>query len=243
MSPRISARREYQGEFFEAVWQSIIPPEQSDRLRRKLGSRTPKDRRAPKRYLLTGGLLRCGRCDSPMIARPDVKSRRRYVCDSGPGHSGCGRMSAVAEPLEEFIAEAVLYRLDTPELAAALTDARAQQDELAGLHQQIADDEAMLKDLAADHGNRLIRRSEWMAAREPIDARIDQAQRRLSRLSPTTPIDGYVGQPDLLRAAWTGLTLSRQKAIVRVLVERVIAHPATPGRKFDPERFEPIWRI
>jgi len=243
MSPRISGRREYHGEFFTAVWPPIIAPVQSDRLRRKLGSRTPKGRRAPKRYLLTGGLLRCGRCDSPMIARPDVKSRRRYVCDSGPGHSGCGRMSALAEPLEAFIAEAVLYRLDTPELAAALTDARSQQAELAGLHDQIAEDQAMLDELATDYANRRIGRSEWMAAREPIQARIDQARRRLSRLSPTTPIDGYVGQADLLRAAWTGLKLPRQKAIVRVLVERVIAHPATPGRKFDPERFEPIWRL
>ncbi|MBU1227207.1 MAG: recombinase family protein [Actinobacteria bacterium] len=243
MSTRISGRREYQGEFFDAVWPPIIPPEQSDRLRRKLGSRTPKDRRAPKRYLLTGGLLRCGRCDAPMIARPDVNSRRRYVCDSGPGHAGCGRMSALAEPLEQFIAEAVLYRLDTPELAAALVDSRAQQAELAGLHDQIADDQGMLDGLAADYANRQIGRSEWMTAREPIHARIDQARRRLSRLSPTTPIDGYVGQADLLRAAWTGLTLSRQKAIVRVLVERLIAHPAKPGGKFDPDRFEPIWRI
>ncbi|MBU1494937.1 MAG: hypothetical protein KJ956_13345 [Actinobacteria bacterium] len=101
----------------------------------------------------------------------------------------------------------------------------------------------MLDGLAADYANRQIGRSEWMTAREPIHARIDQARRRLSRLSPTTPIDGYVGQADLLRAAWTGLTLSRQKAIVRVLVERLIAHPAKPGGKFDPDRFEPIWRI
>jgi DNA invertase Pin-like site-specific DNA recombinase len=243
MAPRVSGRREYRGEFFEAVWPPIITPEQSDRLRRTLGSRTTKDRRAPKRYLLTGGLLRCGRCDAPMIARPDAQRRRRYVCDGGPGHSGCGRLSALAEPLEELIAEAVLYRLDTPELAAALTDTRAQQAELAGLHDQIAADQAMLDELAADYANRQIGRSEWMAAREPIQARIDQARRRLSRLSPTTPIDGYVGQADLLRAAWTGLTLSRQKAIVRVLIERVIAHPAKPGAKFDPDRFEPIWRL
>jgi DNA invertase Pin-like site-specific DNA recombinase len=225
MSPRVSGRREYQGEFFTAVWPPIITPEQSDRLRRKLGSRTPKDRRAPRRYLLTGGLLRCGRCDAPMIARPDAQRRRRYVCDGGPGHAGCGRLSALAEPLEELITKAVLYRLDTPELAAALTDARAQQTELAGLHDQIADDQAMLEELAADYANRQISRSEWMAAREPIQGRIDQARRRLSRLSPTTPIDGYVGHSDLLRAAWSGLPLSRQKAIVRVLIERVIAHP------------------
>lgn len=95
----------------------------------------------------------------------------------------------------------------------------------------------------ADYANRRIGRSEWMAAREPIRDRIDQARRRLSRLSPTTPSDGYVGQSELLRAAWTGLTPARQKAIVRGLIERVIAPPAKPGAKFEPDRCEPIWRL
>ena len=243
MSPRISGRREYRGEFFPAVWPPIITSEQSDRLRRRLGSRGLSDRRAPRRYLLTGGLLRCGRCGAAMVARPDAQRRRRYVCAKGPGHAGCGRLSALAEPLEELITEAVLYRLDTPELAAALSDARAQQAELAGLHDQIADDQAMLDELATDYAERRIGRSEWMAAREPIQTRIDTARRRLSRLSPTTPIDGYVGNADALRAAWTGLPLSRQQAIVRVVVEHVTAHPAKRGHGFDPNRFEPTWRI
>jgi multidrug resistance efflux pump len=145
--------------------------------------------------------------------------------------------------LEELITEAVLYRLDTPELAAALADVRAQQAELAGLHDQIASDQAMLDELAADYAERRIGRSEWMAAREPIQTRIDQARRRLSRLSPTTPIDGYVGQADMLRAAWAGLPLSRQQAIVRVVIDHVTAHPARRGHEFDPDRFEPTWRL
>jgi len=243
MSARISGRREHSGEFFDAVWDGIIPPEESDRLRRLLGSRTQTSRREPRTYLLTGGLLRCGRCEAPMVAQPNAKGDRRYVCAKGPGRSGCGRMSAVAAPLDELVAEAVLLRLDTPELAAALTDARAEQSELGELHDQIADDQAMLVDLADDHGNRRITRTEWMAARAPVEDRIHAARRRLSRLSPTTPIDEYVGHTELLRAAWVGLPVSRQQAIVRVLVDHVVAHPATPGRRFDPGRFEPIWRL
>jgi site-specific DNA recombinase len=243
MSPRISGRREYAGEFHPAVWPPIISPEDSDRLRHLLGSRTRSQGRPPRRYLLTGGLLRCGRCGAPMVARPTADGTRRYVCAKGPGQGGCGRMSATAEPLEQLVTDAVLHRLDTPELAAALLDARRQQQETSELHTQLEADQTLLAQIAADYANRVIGRREWLAAREPLQARIDAAQRRLSRLSPTTAIDDYVGRSQLLRAAWDGLGLSRQQAVVRVALDHVIAHPATPGRRFDPQRFQPIWNL
>jgi len=242
MSARISGRRDHRGEMSDAVWEGIITPDESDRLRRLLGARTQSTPRTPRKYLLTGGLLRCGLCDTPMISRP-AKGQRRYVCDSGPGQGGCGRMSAVADPLEAFIVEAVLYRLDTPESAAALTDTRAQQTEWAGLQDLAAAEQERLDQLAADFGSEMIGRSEWLAAREPIQRRADEARRRLSRISPTTAVDEYAGNAELLRSAWVDLPISRQQAIVRVVVDHVTAHPAKPGRGFDPERFEPTWRL
>lgn len=242
MSPRISGRRERGGEFYDAVWDGIISPQDSDRLRRKLAARNRSTGRPPRRYLLTGGLLRCGRCGTAMKARPNTRGRR-YVCPGDPGLGGCGRMSATAEPLEQFIVEAVLYRLDSPELAAALKDTRAQQSELAELHDQVASDQVMLDELAADYANKTIGRSEWMSAREPIQQRIDQGRRRLARISPTTAIDDYADNTDLLRSAWADLPLSRQQAIVKVLVDHVIVNPAVPGRGFDPQRFDPVWRL
>jgi DNA invertase Pin-like site-specific DNA recombinase len=242
MSARISGRRERAGEFYEAVWDGIITPEQSDRLRRKLSARNRSTGRPPRRYLLTGGLLRCGRCGTAMKARPSTRGRR-YVCPGDPGLGGCGRRSATAEPLEQFVVEAVLYRLDSPELAAALKDSRAQQAEVGELHDQVAADQGMLDDLAADYANKVISRSEWMAARDPIKHRIDQGRRRLDRISPTSAIDDYAGNTDLLRSAWSDLPLSRQQAIVKVLVDHLVVNPAVPGRGFDPQRFDPLWRL
>ena len=243
MSARISGRREYGGEMFPAVWPPIITPEQSDRLRRLLGSRTLSSGRAPRRYLLTGGLLRCGRCGAPLVARPTAQQVRRYVCAKGPGLGGCGRIAANAEPIEHLVAEAVLLRLDTPEMAAALADSHAQQAELAELHDRVAADQAMLEELATDYADHRITRPEWLKARDPIQARIDQNRRRLSRLSPTTAVDDYAGRSDLLRSAWAGLPLSRQQAVIRVILDHVVVHPAKPGRGFNPDRFTPVWRL
>jgi len=244
MSARISGRREHGGEFFPAVWPPLVTPEQSDRLRRLLGSRTLSSGGAPRRYLLTGGLLRCGRCGAPMVARPTAQRVRRYVCAKGPGMGGCGRIAANAEPIEDLVAKAVLLRLDTPEMAAALADSHAQQAELAQLHDRVAQDQAKLEELATDYyTEHRITRQVWLKVHDDIQTRIDQNRRRLSRLSPTTAIDDYAGHADLLRSAWAGLPLSRQQAVIRVILDHVDPHPAKPGRGFDPDRFTPVWRL
>ena len=73
----------------------------------------------------------------------------------------------------------------------------------------------------------------------PVQARIDAAKRRLSRISPTHRIEDYAGQSGLLRDAWADLPLTRQSAIVRTVLDHVVVNPAITGRNtFDPTRFD-----
>jgi site-specific DNA recombinase len=246
-SARISGRREHHGEVVApAVWPAIISAADSDRLR-GLRGRTAgpaPSGRVPRRYLLTGGLLRCGRCGTPMVSRPRSDGTRRYVCARGPGFGGCGRMATVAEPVEALVAEAVLQRLDTPELAAALADVRQADAEADRIHADLSADEALLDEAAGDYAARTLSHREWMAARQPIQARIDAARRRLSRISPTHRIDEYAGRSGLLREAWATLPLTRQHAIIRLILDHVVVHPAVKGRNtFDLTRFHPVWRL
>jgi hypothetical protein len=246
-SARISGRREHHGKVVaDAVWPAIISAADSDRLRVRLGraaAAAPAGRTA-RRYLLTGGLLRCGRCGTPMVSRPRSDGTRRYVCARGPGFGGCGRMATVAHPVEALVAEAVLQRLDTPELAAALADARQADAEAEALHDQVAADEAMLDQLAQDYGAREIDHRRWVAARQPIQARIDSARRRLSRISPTHALGSYAGHSGLLRDAWADLPLTRQQAIIRLILDHLVVSPALKGRNtFDLSRFRPVWRL
>jgi hypothetical protein len=45
-----------------------------------------------------------------LVARPRSDKRRCYVCARGPGFFGCGEIRALAEPLEQLVIDAVLYR-------------------------------------------------------------------------------------------------------------------------------------
>jgi DNA invertase Pin-like site-specific DNA recombinase len=246
-SARISGRREHRGEITaRAEWPGIITPAQSDRLRARLSRAAGPGPtgRSPRRYLLTGGLLRCGRCDTPMVSRPRVDGTRRYVCASGPGFGGCGKMAINSDPVEGFVVETVLYRLDTPQLAAALTKARQANTEHDQLAVSIAEDAAMLEQLARDYADKAISHQEWAAARQPIQTRIDQARRRLSRISRTHRIDDYAGNSQALADAWADLDLPRRQAIIATVVDHLVVNPAVQGRnRFDPSRLDVSWRL
>lgn len=243
MSGRISGQREHRGAIVaEAEWPGIIAPQQTAQLRRMLSDASRRTNQAVRRYPLVR-LLRCGLCGATLVSRPKKGGARRYICATGPGYVGCGHICVLAEPLEAFVVQALLDRLDSPELAAALSGADSDPDAVR-LRAEIADSQAQLETLAAMYGDRAIGLQEWAAARTPIDARIKDAERQLGRPSGSASLDGFVGNAAGLRDRWEGLPLHRQHAIVAAVLEHLVVGPGRRGfNGFDPSRFRPIWRV
>ena len=80
-------------------------------------------------------------------------AQRRYVCAKGPGFGGCGKTYINAEPVERFVVEAVLHRLDSPELAAGYRAASADDAGGAALVAgEIEAAQAQLDELADAYG-------------------------------------------------------------------------------------------
>src|SRR5690606_26549936 len=96
-------------------------------------------------------------------------------------------------PVEELIAAAVLHRLDTPQFAEALAGRSAADAEHASLVSELQADRTQREELARMWSAREITSEEWRAAREPIDKRIRESERRLERLAPTPALAGWVG--------------------------------------------------
>jgi site-specific DNA recombinase len=240
-SGRIAGLRQHRGEIVgPAVWEPIITEDQRSKILARAAEQSVTGRRTPRRYLLTG-LLRCGRCGNRLFSSARATTRR-YVCSSGPDHGGCGRLTITAGPLEELITQAVLYRLDTPELADGLAGRAGQDEEAAALSHALADDHAQLDELAGLYAAKQIAAREWLAARTPIEDRITDAQRRLARLTNTDAINGFIGNGAKLRAQWAELNLTRQHAVVRAVLDHAVIEPAKSSA-FDPARVEPIWRL
>jgi site-specific DNA recombinase len=162
----------------------------------------------------------------------------------GAGFSGCGRLSVRAEPLEQFVVEAVLYRLDSPELAAALAGEPGDPD-AERWQAEIDQSREELEQLAAMHGEREISLSEWRAARTPIERRVTEAKKELGRLNRTSALAGHVGNAGELRSLWESLPLTRQHAIVAAVLDHLVVAPSARRgfNGFDPGRFSPVWKL
>ena len=243
VSPRVAGLRSHNGEVVgPAVWPAIITPEQHRQLVAIFARKTPTSKRTPRRYLLSG-MLRCGKCGNKLFSsvRGDT---RRYVCVSGPDHGGCGRLTIVAAPVEEWLAEAVLMRIDSPAMNDALAGRAAADERHMALLAGLQDDQAQMRELADLWAHKTISSPEWKAAREPIEARIYSTNRQLDQLPGNTALEGIVGHGQQLRDSWEHLTLTRQAAIINAVLDfATISAGVNGSRAVDPNRITATWRL
>lgn len=246
-SPRIAGLRAYKGEVVgDAAWEPIIAAAQRDQVLAALSARSWNRKRSPRKYLLSG-LCRCGRCQARMFSAARLEAgahKRRYVCSSSPDHGGCGRMTVVADPLEQLIADAVLTRLDSKALADAVAGKAAANPDTAALSAQVGAAQARLDELTGLYSSGAISAREWIMARDPLTDTIAKLRRDIAHATDTGPLAELVGQGNALRGQWDSLSLDRQHAIVRTVIDHVTINPGTPGaRGLDIGRVEPHWRI
>lgn len=240
-SGRMSGQREHHGEIVAtACWPAILEPAQTAQIRAILADPSRRAVRTPRSYLLKG-LLRCGWCEALLVGRPREDGSRRYVCATGPGFVGCGRCYVLAEPLEEFVTEAVLWRLDTPELANTL---RGTRDTSGDEWQQRADElVGRLDELAVAYAENVISMREWLTAREPLQRQLDDVRRRIARSSSVVALSEYTGRAGALRERWPSLDIGQQHAIIAAILVHVLVGPGRRGyNRFDAARFQLIWR-
>ena len=242
MSGRIAGWREHHGVLTApADLAAIVDRETLDRLRRLLADPSRNNRLGSmaRRYLLSGGLLRCGACGRPLRAHPRVDHTGRYVCPSGPMYGGCGGIAIVAAALEAMIVERVLDVLDSPvvedqarRLAEGTTD---------GLVETLQADRQSAEQLARDHYvDRLIGRDEYLAARGALEERIEHARRRLAESSGDRVLESVRG---IAAERWPEIGFDQRRAILAALIESVTIGRGRRGlNRFDAGRVAIRWR-
>lgn len=241
-SARISGQREHNGEIVaKAKWPAIITPAETLKVRALLDDPARRTNRTARRYLLAG-LLRCHACGAVLLSHPRGQVRR-YVCKGGAEMRGCGKITVTAVPVERLLTDAVLHRLASPQMTAALSGHADDDDRAQGLREAITADRDQLAELAGLYADRAVTAAEWKTARDKVETRITQAERQLGRLTSTTVLDGYLGNSGQLQE-WATLNLTRHAAIIKAVLDHAIIDKATvAGGGFDPDRVRPVWRL
>jgi site-specific DNA recombinase len=241
--PRLAGHRTlHERVVARAVWDAMLSEQDSQRLRAILTDPARTLTRTARRYLLSS-LLTCRLCGAKLVSRP---SRRRpaYVCATGPGFFGCGKISILAGTLESFITEAVLFRLDSPELTRALAHQPDANREAAELEVAIATDQAKLEELAGFWADGKIESAEYFVARKRITDRLNGLRARFARVDRNSSVRKLAGDAERLRAQWSDLNLHQRRAAITAILDHVIVGSGVRGwNRFDPSRLEPIWRV
>lgn len=242
-SARISGQREHKGEIVaDAEWEALIGREDGEQIRAKLADPNRRTNKSARRYLLVR-LLKCWNCGEYLVARPRGDRTRRYGCAKGPGFSGCGKTFINAEPLEQFVAEACLARLNSRELADAAR-ALADQPEAERWQQEADAAQAKLNELSLAWTADEITRDEWRIARSALEDRLTAARKQLGKITHTTVLDGLLGEAETVRASWDSLDLTRQHAILDAILDHVVVGPARRGYNapLDESRLRAVFR-
>jgi site-specific DNA recombinase len=230
VSPRNAGLREHHGKIIgPAVWPAILDTETHAALCALLLDPARRLTGNPTRYLLTGGMARCGLCGAALVARPRTDGARCYVCATGIGFKGCGKIRRLAEPVDtEVIAR----------LRATIDQTPPEQEETrpAAVIAELNAADAALTDLARDHYVlKLIGRTEYFAAREPLAARV--ADLRAATVGGGRPL------PPPVLDNWDAMSWGAARAALLHYIDKVTIHPARRGlNRFDPTRIVVTWR-
>ncbi len=231
--PSLAGLRVHRGELVgEGEWEPIITRAEHE----ALNGRKKAPVVARRRYLLTGGLVRCV-CGAPM-AGTLIKGVGRYRCLKYPPHNGCGRVSILAEPTEDAVRELVLTALEQPEMRAAVSRQAGNEDAERLALKELGELETRLTELGAEYAKGKVPLTVMTAASQEIEREAEALRRQLNRLGERTALAGVRD----VRAEWDQRDLTWRNRLTRAVLQHVeVAATNVRGGPYSSDRLTPVW--
>ncbi|MCX4698995.1 recombinase family protein [Streptomyces sp. NBC_01373] len=177
------------------------------------------------------------------LADGSTRYVRRYACkkwDKTGERLGCCSVFRVADQVEAYVTEQVLYRFDSPEIMRALTPA-TNELRMAEVIQELAELQIRRELLAAEYAAGEHEKEDYHVMKKTVVdklAVLDTEKKQLMSAkakSLAVPTDGG------LRALWEDASIEWRASVTRLVVEKVVIRPTKRGGKFDPDDVEIVW--
>ncbi|MFC8852928.1 recombinase family protein [Streptomyces sp. NPDC057144] len=183
-----------------------------------------------------------------------TKYQRRYACKKwGKDGSriGCCSVFRIADAVEAYVSEQVLYRFDSPDIARALVPEDNDQ-RMAELIQELSELQTRRELLAAEYAAGEHEKDDYNVMLKTIKERFAAAETEKRQLlsakakSLAIPTDGG------LRPIWDTASVEWRASVTQLVVKKVVIHPGRPGGRkwtapdgtvynFDPDLIEIDW--
>jgi hypothetical protein len=200
-----------------------------------------------RKYLLTGGLLRCGgllagpegvehRCDKPLSSQPSPTGKPGHACRPSAPSYGCGRVRISAEGLDELVRDKVLARLGSAKVRQRL--AAAKRLNVDGLKAE--ERELDKREVAAgiEYARRQISLTVLKAVQEEVARHRKEIKESLAQAERVASLPAET--PEALAEFWVDASLDRRRELVQIVLDHVVVLKAPRrGRlPIDPARLE-----
>lgn len=242
---RYAGIREYEGNDYPASWPAIFEPELWERIQytmKRRGESFARKQPVARKYLLTG-LLECGNCGHSMNGqtakdRKTGEYRLIYRCNNQGrqerNDGGCGKVSRGAIPLEWWIRELIVYRLDTVELATLLQSSGDSKlvNKLIGERDALA---ARIESLLDDFTDGTLTKPEYIRARARLNKRLDAIEAELMVLQRDTTIDTLLNAGERVGERWNIEAIGWRRQLVGLLISKIVVNP---GRSLPRVRID-----
>lgn len=260
--PRYAGIRVHKGTQYPAKWPPIFDLGTWEKicLTLQLSADKYAGRPVGRKYLLTG-LLYCGKCGMPLNGstkrdKPDKPVRRIYGCrteGTTQRRRGCGGVSVNADALDHWITEAMLYRLDTPDLEALLTADDGTDNKLRDLLDDRQTQKQRLNGLVQDYATGLLTRDEFALAKAAGERELQRIESDIDSINRQRVGGGLVPVGQSLRDAWeTNNSNEWRQSLLSLMLARIDINPSgkrpyyyIDGKRtrFDPSRVVATWRV
>lgn len=253
LNARLAGKRVHRDEIVaDGDWDSIMSMNEHTKLSALLNnpkSRWPRhsaEGGRQRRYLLTGGIAKCGLCGKALQPKPADSGNRAYACRRTPPTYGCGKIRIAAEPLEDFIAVKVLGRLANKKIMSKLQAAVSKSEETGeALATEIGEVERQLRELGVDYYvKKEIGKIPFQAAQAALD---DQLRSLRAQVVEAVRMEHLpeLTTPEALAEWWeNGSTVQERHDLVGTLIDEVRIEPSkrVGFRGLDEDRITIVWR-
>jgi hypothetical protein len=186
------------------------------------------------------------------------RSYRCYTTNIWGAKHGCGKIRRMAEPVELLVTDLVLKRYGSPKFAAAIKRAYQESgpDELSAFLDEAQGYRLRIQEVedAYKGGRPGMDIDTMLRVKLDLEEELDKVSAKIARHS-TGRILAAIPAGKNVREAWDKADIDQRRALIGLIVKRVVILPGRPGRQrwhhegtgrtfvFDPKRVLIEWKF